>query len=199
MAADMRFLSLIQAATDSGPRRVLLMACKTGKRAQEIRARAEIRPGESLEEFAARVHRKVALSTHRSGCLDYGTCLDCRRGREILATKAERVYGCMAPHARAAIDLLARTGRERALPQACDMGRSITRVAKEFDALDLGGDFLTMAIEPLSRAYGCLDRHHCLSCPKGADVLEEMLLHLAEYGMDEWARTRLGGTYQMLS
>jgi len=185
----------LEGATATGPLRVMFQDCPTGRAVNKMRDQLSRYADEDITGYVARLQRKLSFAGSPGiRCLEHPSCSECPAGKDILAEQAADQYSCQLEHSRAAIDLLAATGGDRVLPNACSVGKTINNLVGNSDS----GDVRSVAIEAITSTHNCTEQTSCLHCGLGRGVLSELLLDLADSGMDSPAGKLLKGTYQYL-
>lgn len=133
---------------------------------------------ETEDDYLARFHRVASVLTTGEECLEVDACIRCSRGQEILATRASKSYGTDPTHALTVLELYSRSGENRYFPNTCEVGRQINSMMSS--ELENRGELA----ETIASSFGCTDIDACSSCGIGQGLIDELLVNLAEFGMD---------------
>ena len=110
------------------------------------------------------------------------SCADCHIGQEALTLLAAEAvnHGVMWSHVSALVKMFSGSGPNRKLLYGCSVGDSISSLLKEHK----GRAYLANLVVEIAGDYQCVDRQSCLSCPKGKETFQDMLLDLCTNGLD---------------
>lgn len=162
---------MLEIAAKSGDARALFPLCPVAKR---IESALSTRPKEA----------GALLSEH--GCMDYPSCLNCKRGQEAVTEVLSRgsdFSGIGVDFLSSDLDALwyhsGGSGAGRQFLSFCTVGK---RIRESYQALDGLGAAAKVA-DYIAETHGCHDVPSCLQCERGVDALEEALLDLCENGL----------------
>lgn len=171
---------LIESALDTGPLRIMFPACRMGQRINQVRSAMSPKKDEDPLAFHHRLKERVRLLGATEKCLSFESCALCPRAKNIFARAAEHQLFCLDTHARTVFEQMTLTGQERPLPNTCSIGRTMNSLLSHGDAGEAGD----VAVAVLSEKYGCASMTSCLHCPLGRGVVDDLLLDLAQNGLE---------------
>lgn len=171
---------LIDAALDTGPLRHMFPACALGRKINRIRAKVTPKIDEDPRAYHNRLKMRIGLLGATEKCMSYESCVLCPRAKDILAKAASQRMYCQDHHARAVLDQMTATGQQRLLPNTCSIGRTMNSLLANGDA-DEASD---LAVAVLGDKYDCATVTSCMHCALGRGVVENLLLDLAQNGLE---------------
>ncbi len=171
---------LIDSALDSGPLRHMFPACTLGRKINRIRAQVTPKVDEDPLAYHNRLKARVGLLGATEKCLSYESCALCPRAKDILARAASKRLYCQDHHARTVFDQMTLTGQTRLLPNTCSIGRTMNALLANGDADGVSD----VAVAALGDKYDCATMTSCMHCALGRGVVENLLLDLAQNGLD---------------
>lgn len=165
-------------ATSIGMYRQYLPECPHGRNIQILMDNVRPFPYETAEAFDARFEKAARVLTEGEDCLDVPSCIQCARGQGIVSDRAQLLYGTDPNHSLTLLDLYSRTGDNRYFPNTCQVGRQMNQI--------MGSELENRAeiADQIARSFGCNDVLSCAHCEIGRDLIQDLLLELAEFGMD---------------
>lgn len=191
----MEFQLLEEALAVSSERRFLSI-CSTGRRLNIRKDRLRREDGESIREWMERTRRTLEMLARRDECFSYPSCINCPKGRDMLLDhiSKQRPYWDTR-HVETALHVLTDFGPDRRLPDICEIGTKLNELLNLQEQLGIS---LHDSIVQVEGQFACTQTTSCIHCELGRGIFHEMLLDLAENGLEGRYGDFLRGQHQYL-
>lgn len=179
---------LLAELSTAAPDRIMVSYCPVGRNLNEMRKTVVRREDEHPADYADRRLAILKLVAGNHGCTDRQTCASCPDGQALFVEELHRRTALFWQHHSVSLvfSKFSEEGWSRTLSPLCP----ITEGIQASDAFrGLHPEAAAAIRDALEEQHLCKDQISCLTCELGQGVFHEILLDLAEHGLEqsEWA------------